>query len=351
MFIIYKEKVVEAYRWKKDKGLLSLNLSAPTPSKLKKESQIVYSERYMEKDTGTLRLFFPVKEGVSDYSISIRNLDTDKFKPLSNFLKGLTSETEDKNIELLAWLIDFDNRPYNAQVSYSEIIFEEEKETGEDEKLPGQNEDVSQSDSENSDDSNEEEKTETIDNEVNTGEKEEKKLRSRWREVVIGSVSAASIFLAGYTVWDNKQLVGDKIVMKGKDSSQIQGEIILTPTAKDIVQESHEESQIKSTKNVADSSFNKEIKCMYWNEDHYQEVSCDDKNIAGTPVALDRDMLIKFRKITFPDTLTERSIDKVWYLKSDNKLEFFTSSGYHPTKKAKLKKLSKYILDKYIKEN
>ncbi|UOU99424.1 hypothetical protein MUU74_05550 [Chryseobacterium daecheongense] len=103
---------------KKEKGKLSLNLVAPTPAKLKQECSIVYSERYKEKDGKTLRLFFLPKDDSTDYGISIRNTDTDRFKPLSNFLKGKTSETEDKNIELLAWLIDFEPRPYNFKFNY-----------------------------------------------------------------------------------------------------------------------------------------------------------------------------------------------------------------------------------------
>ncbi|MBO9684850.1 MAG: hypothetical protein J7502_19630, partial [Flavisolibacter sp.] len=41
----------------------------------------------------------------------IRHFDLDKFKPLSNYLKkGLN--TRDKNVELLAWLIEFEYRPF-----------------------------------------------------------------------------------------------------------------------------------------------------------------------------------------------------------------------------------------------
>jgi hypothetical protein len=50
--------------------------------------------------------------------VSIRKFDTDKFKPLGNFIKRNTADTEDKNVELLAWLIGYEPRPYEYGKSY-----------------------------------------------------------------------------------------------------------------------------------------------------------------------------------------------------------------------------------------
>lgn len=47
---------------------------------------------------------------------NIRRFDPDKFKPLVNFLKK-NLNTNEKNVELLAWLIDFPARPYSKYVS------------------------------------------------------------------------------------------------------------------------------------------------------------------------------------------------------------------------------------------
>lgn len=52
----------------------------------------------------------PDNEDISESAI--RRFDPDKFKPLNNFLKKGTN-TDLKNIELLAWLIDFRPRPYS----------------------------------------------------------------------------------------------------------------------------------------------------------------------------------------------------------------------------------------------
>ncbi|MGE9310792.1 hypothetical protein ACLOAU_04080 [Niabella sp. CJ426] len=45
----------------------------------------------------------------------IKRFDIDKFKPLQNFLKKPVN-TREKNIELLAWLIDFKFRPYSRYI-------------------------------------------------------------------------------------------------------------------------------------------------------------------------------------------------------------------------------------------
>ncbi len=51
-------------------------------------------------------------ENGKSYLNHIRGFETDKFKPLDNYLKGHTERTDDKNLELLAWLIDFRHRPH-----------------------------------------------------------------------------------------------------------------------------------------------------------------------------------------------------------------------------------------------
>ncbi|KAA8484050.1 hypothetical protein BDE36_3573 [Arcticibacter tournemirensis] len=56
--------------------------------------------------------FFERKVDADGYERVIRQFDTERFKPLCNFLKRRTNNTDEINIELLAWLIDFQPRPY-----------------------------------------------------------------------------------------------------------------------------------------------------------------------------------------------------------------------------------------------
>lgn len=55
-------------------------------------------------------LGIPFDKELSD--LAVKKCDTDKFKSLWNFLqKGI--KTREKNIELLAWLVDFQPRPFS----------------------------------------------------------------------------------------------------------------------------------------------------------------------------------------------------------------------------------------------
>jgi len=45
---------------------------------------------------------------------------------------------------------------------------------------------------------------------------------------------------------------------------------------------------------------------------------------------LDSKKLVHFKKITRKNTITLRSIGKVWYSKIKNKVELFTDTGYNP---------------------
>lgn len=112
MFSDYKKRVVSCYQEKKKQGNLAPNMTFPTPAKLREECLMVYAESTKSKDESTLRTFFGTKGDRPDYSRAIQQVNTDKFKPLIRFLDGKTADTEGKNIELLAWLIDYEPRPY-----------------------------------------------------------------------------------------------------------------------------------------------------------------------------------------------------------------------------------------------
>lgn len=87
---------------------------------------------------------------------------------------------------------------------------------------------------------------------------------------------------------------------------------------------------------------------MYWDTDHYEAVFCNEKTNGNPIVALNEELILLFRKINSPDTLTiENAIGKVWYDKTNKKIEFFTHYGIHPVNGKTLKPISKYILEKY----
>lgn len=90
--------------------------------------------------------------------------------------------------------------------------------------------------------------------------------------------------------------------------------------------------------------------CMFWTGNHYEPINCK-KRIDGVPVIpLDKKKLNSLIRINLPDTLTEKSLGKVWYSgfgKAEH--EFFTDSGMHPVDTVKrLRKLTPYILMKHV---
>jgi len=84
----------------------------PTCANIRNELRSQFNGRCDLFDKRNLReiLAIPFDAELSD--LAIKRCDTEKFKPLCNFLqKGLN--TREKNMELLAWLIDFRPRPFS----------------------------------------------------------------------------------------------------------------------------------------------------------------------------------------------------------------------------------------------
>ncbi len=89
--------------------------------------------------------------------------------------------------------------------------------------------------------------------------------------------------------------------------------------------------------------------CMYWASDHYERVACNEKHGDTLVIALDTFRLKHFKKINDPDTITQNSIGRVWYIKIDNQIEYFTSDGdYPPEPNRKLKPITLYMIKAHI---
>ncbi|MBB5395084.1 hypothetical protein [Mucilaginibacter sp. AK015] len=89
--------------------------------------------------------------------------------------------------------------------------------------------------------------------------------------------------------------------------------------------------------------------CMYWAGVQYEKCSCDIKKSDTAIIAFDKEKAA-LKKITRPDTITYGAIGRVWYIKINNSIEFYTAYGFHPLETRKrLKPITKYIIDKYVK--
>lgn len=87
--------------------------------------------------------------------------------------------------------------------------------------------------------------------------------------------------------------------------------------------------------------------CMYWNGKEYIAENCSEPQ--QNLIALDLKKVAHFKKITTPDTITEKSLNKVYYSKYKHEIEFFTMEGKNPENGKSLKPITEYIINKYTK--
>lgn len=315
MFDDYQSLVLHDYREKKASGRLPLNLLHPTPAKFKSECIAVCEERYLKKDEKLLIAFFRRRDDAAAYRQAIKQFDTEKFKPLCNFLRGTTNSTDEKNIELLAWLINFEPRPYPAWQNLGN------QEPAGEPVLPEANNAEPEEKAEENTGKPKEARTTGH----NPGLKEEEKV-----------LTDAKGFLNGIKAPGRAAALGRK-----RNIWLLSTALILIVTATYFVLRSTAQSQPDLT------GFER---CMYWASDHYQPVLCNQK-VDDTPVyALDSLKAANFRKIILPDTITTKALGRVWYVKVNGKIEFYTSGGFHPVYPEKrLRPLTAYIIDKYIR--
>lgn len=114
----YKEWVLADYELKLAARELPTELVSPTPAGLKAEAVKICERRFLPKDELMLRSFFNQKDSPAAYRSAIQNADASVFKPLRNFLEDRSINTQFRNIQLLAWLTDFEPRPFQPSLVY-----------------------------------------------------------------------------------------------------------------------------------------------------------------------------------------------------------------------------------------
>src|SRR5690606_19463251 len=56
--------------------------------------------------------FFDPENHYSNHDERVNHFELDGFRPLVNFLEGKTRNPDERVVKILAWLIDFEPRPY-----------------------------------------------------------------------------------------------------------------------------------------------------------------------------------------------------------------------------------------------
>jgi len=314
----YEKLILEAYQQKVVDGSLPSAFINPTPAGLKKECIRACRDRFLKKDEKAIRDFFVEGSESKTCLQIIEQCDIDKFKPILNYLKsGGIIKTKEKNILLLAWLIDYHDRPFEFDRRYGpNAITESESRINKpvgDELVTEQQSSklIAKGDifgigkpvqTTETDRKEEEQATSVPENTASV-----LKVLPAWRywNALVGGLLLLLAGIIGFGTWDKGSYTMGAAPNGG---------------------------------------------CMYWAGDHYQPVPCNQKVPNTLVVALDTLLVKNFRKITQPDTITNRAKGWVWYSKINNKLEFFTCAGEHPVVIGRrLKPITDYMIDKYIK--
>lgn len=312
----YKKEVILAYEKKKKEGTLAPNLQRHTPARLKKECMNVFPARYSEKDSRTFTALFTKGNNAEEYLQMIRSSDPDIFRPLNNFLKGTTAFIrEEANIEILAWLIDFQPRPHRYGDMYNVHTNQRESELLDPVVLPVTDRIV---DLHNDSLPYELDKNESIDTLDN-----DKGLKEEYKE---GTLTPF------YPGQKNDWILG--IPLKFKKTITAFFAVLIVLSCSYIYYEMSEHQ------------------CMYWDGEKYQSIAYDQKVEGAVIVALDTFRLAHLKKITSHSLITPNDIGKVYYSKTDGKVEFYTSGGDNPEDSCKrLLPMTEYIFKKYVLKN
>lgn len=241
-------------------------------------------------DANTLRYFFQLQQG-DDLRNGILNADIDKFRPVKRFMDGTTGTPTQQTLEMIAILLDFKPRPYSRFLELNgavENFISEEKQ------------DIS-------------EKTATFISEILENkepdfkkEVEAKKPPMGTRKKITMALSIAVVtFSVGYT------------------------------TKQFILPSKH---------------------CMQWKVDHYELTDCESVplGIVDNPDGIKPYNEIEFnrKKLTVCDTTTFFNSNNkpiVWYSKQHNVIEFFNMDGSHPVTSCELRRITSYMINKYVK--
>jgi hypothetical protein len=300
LFIDYTILILKDFEEKKSANLLSPLLVNPTTAQIKKECLHVYAARMNKGDKveeSTLMAFFGVPSEGKNFSYVIDKTHPDKFRPIQSFMKGKIKNPSSENVELLAWLIDFNPRPF-GRVKDREILVEE---------ILNKEPKAIERSGTSSNIKEEVEVTTTVKEErielpISNNLYQKKKNKLRWVAVVLLMLA----ILFGSLYFTSKKEIKYGNIYSGE--------------------------------------------CMTWENDHYKKVACSTKRERNRIVLpFDEKMTLTFKKITREDTITASSIGHIYYIKRQGELEFFTCAGYHPIEVNRpLKVMSQHIYKTYL---
>jgi hypothetical protein len=302
----YNKLVFRTYQWLRSTPEFSSALKQPTPASIRKECLTLYLEQPV-RDEPALRSFFGPAAENNSFLTPIKNFPTDGFRAFCNYLNGRAVNTDQKNIELLAWLIDFQHRPF--RFSMDVVLNEMEKAILNSDKVanPPHGSDL------NPPQEIEDEKDNNSDPPI-SNETEVNAQPATAEQVPVVPIKSDSEIKPIKKDFSKKWLI-------------VGIALFLTILSLGVY-----------------SLYDKGDNCMYWTGDHYEKIDCDAD--VNDKVVFDEERWKNFRKITDLSAITEKSIGVVHYYGNKNR-EFYTSGGKHPVENTRyVKVMTRYIWEK-----
>lgn len=273
----YKELVLAHYESLVKGGALSSELLSPKPGTIKAKILKTLGERFDSKDEKTLQSFVGSKADVGEYYKVVEITSADLYRPLVKAMKERSVNTNLRNADLLAWLIDYKPRPFRPDLVAPPMSTE-----------PQTVEPVSLT-------------IEPVPPASNNNASERKQSpTSKKRIGLIAGCILILLLLTAMVIWKHEKRVS------------IYG-------------------------------------CMIWNDDHYEPIDCNDQSTTAPHYHINHELVAHFKRITRPDTLTYRSIRKVWYSNYKGRMELYTDSGANPLDtNYRVLPMTTHIFEKYV---
>ena len=284
-FIDFKKEVVDFFKDKKQRDDLD-HFETISPAKLKDLLLSKLASGELQQDIPSLEKIFNNAKKFENLTRAITHESIDKFRPIQYFIQGKTTIPTDDTIILLSIFIDFQPRPYTAWKEYKENHI-----------VPGRK---------------------VIDSPPNP-------------PVDNTPPTVTDPPKTGGTGTQTKKpaILGNSWNLKDKKSLSIMAGALVLTVLMAFYSWPHKQ-------------------CMYWNGESYIAIDCSEVNPQLHVMALDSEKLKHFKKIMRPDTLTKAHVNKVWYSKISNDIDFFTCPGLHPVHQHKsLKAATEHIIETY----
>lgn len=341
----YKEAVRSKFEKEKD-GIYSNYLNNPSQANLRDLCWKIFKSNENTDDLNAYSDFFKFKFDSNNEDTSTTY--TDKFKKVGRFFKRETKPAKIDTINFAAVLVDFEFRPF---AKFKKYYNNGQKNTEEEKNLIDETETVEDFEIESEVKNEDSIQREKLNEERNSSEEE------NLNKTALSKEEECVILDHGIPKEEN--------ILKEVKTTQV-----LEPVELFLGFESKtgkkKDDWIKRNKWVGTGvlsflsllvyyCFAQKSECMQWSGDHYEEVSCDlEIQGIGTYNVVEPfdERIINLRKIQVCDTTTffKNGEAIIWYTKVNDSVEFFNTHGRHPENKKPLKPVTKYIIDKYVKD-